>query len=117
MDSPKGAKASFPFVIVATLLLSPLVSAIAVVVPASGTSEAATVILGTIQAQLADLRGVDNGLTGNCITYSPVGTSTSSTFVSSPNEAITAHGASGSCPLGTSCSFSSRRSPLSRSMS
>lgn len=48
---------------------------------------------------MADHRGQDYGTSGNCITYSPPGTSTSSALVKDPDEALTAHGYSGSnCP-------------------
>ena len=65
-------------------------------VPAASPAQAATVTIGTIQAQMANHRGQDNGTTGNCITYAPstgTGSSpTSSALVSNPDEAITAHG-------------------------
>lgn len=79
-------------------LFGGLLTAIAVVAPAQ-SAQAATVSLGTITAQQADHRGKNSGTGGsNCIRYSPPGTSTSSTFVASPNQAITAHGSSGNCP-------------------
>src|SRR4029077_10139643 len=69
-----------------------------VVVPASPVA-AASVSIGAIQGQMADQLGQDNGTVGNCITYAPPGTASSSAFVSSPAEAQTAHGRSGSnCP-------------------
>lgn len=80
------------------MLVGALTTIITVLGPV-GPAAAATVSIGTIQAQMADHRGVDSGITGNCITYAPVGTATSSALVSSPNEAQTAHGRSGSsCP-------------------
>ncbi|MEU1970280.1 DUF5979 domain-containing protein [Microbacterium sp. NPDC019599] len=75
------------------------------------SASAATVTLGTIQGQLANHAGVDNGTTGNCIRYSPANTSTSSGVVASPNEAITAHGRPGqstsTCPATLSTSSQS----------
>lgn len=69
---------------------------------------AATVSIGTISAQMADQRGVNNGTSGNCIRYAPssgTGSSATSsawvtnTAVGLPNSAVTAHGYSGrSCP-------------------
>ena len=82
-----------------TMLLSSAVAVVAVVVPPPSSVSAATIAFGNIQAQMADHRGVNSGTTGNCITYSPVGSATSTTYVVSPNQAITAHGYSGSsCP-------------------
>lgn len=64
-------------------------------------AQAATVNLGTVQAQMADHLGKDNGTNGNCIRYSPSSGSPSvspSAWVTNPAAAITAHGYSGSCP-------------------
>ena len=75
------------------------------------SASAATVTLGTVQGQLANHAGVDNGTTGNCIRYSPASTSTSSGVVSAPNEALTAHGRPGqntsTCPPNLSTSSQS----------
>ena len=88
-------------------LVASLTTIVTVLVPAV-PADAATVNIGTIQAQMSDHRGVNNGTTGNCITYAPPGTSTSSALVSSPNEAQTAHGYSGgSCPSTLSTSSQS----------
>ncbi|GAA1980150.1 DUF5979 domain-containing protein [Microbacterium pumilum] len=74
-------------------------------------ASAATVSLGTVQGQLANQEGVDNGTSGNCIRYSPANTSTSSGVVAAPNEALTAHGRPGqstsSCPANLSTSSQS----------
>ncbi|MGB8384320.1 MAG: hypothetical protein WCG47_24295, partial [Dermatophilaceae bacterium] len=80
-------------------LLGTLLTVFAIVMPAE-SAQAATVAIGTIQAQMANHRGADNGTGGdNCIRYAPVGTSTSSALVVSPNEAQTGHGTrTGSCP-------------------
>ena len=61
---------------------------------------AATVNIGPIAAQMANHRGTDSGVVGNCITYAPPLNATSSTLVTSPGEAQTAHGrqGGGSCP-------------------
>ena len=60
---------------------------------------AATVTLGAIQANVSNHHGTDGGTdTSNCIKYSPTGTSTSSAFVGSSGEALTAHGSDGTCP-------------------
>ena len=54
--------------LVGTLLVaSTLVAVVASARPAS----AATVSFGTIQAQMADHLGVNDGTSGNCIRYSP----------------------------------------------
>ena len=86
---------------VVMLLMAGLCTITATVAPAPDAA-AATVNIGTIQAQMADQVGVNNGTSGNCITYAPVGTATSSTLVSSPSEAQTAHGrpssSQSSCP-------------------
>ena len=60
--------------------------------------EASAIGIGTIQARVFDHLGVNYGTTGNGITYKPVGSGSSSALVSAPNEALTAHGYSGSCP-------------------
>ncbi len=60
-------------------------------------ASAAPVNLGAVDAQMANQQGVDYGTTGNCITYSPRQSSTSSTFVTSPNAALTGHGSRGFC--------------------
>ena len=86
---------------VVLLLTAGLCTITGTVAPAPDAA-AATVNIGTIQAQLSNHRGVNNGTSGNCITYAPVGTSTSSALVSSPSEAQTAHGrpsnSQSSCP-------------------
>lgn len=51
-------------------LVAGLVVVTSIVTPAP-TANAATVNLGTIQAQMADHRGVDHNTSGNCIRYSP----------------------------------------------
>ena len=61
--------------IVAVVLAAGLLVA---VVPPPSPTLAATVTLGTIQAQHTDHLGRDNGAAGNCITYAPPGTSSSS---------------------------------------
>ncbi|WP_243074349.1 DUF5979 domain-containing protein [Microbacterium sp. SS28] len=75
------------------------------------SASAATVNLGTVQGQMANHVGVDNGTTGNCIRYSPANTASSSGVVASPNEAITAHGRPGqntsTCPATLSTSSQS----------
>ncbi|MET0864942.1 MAG: DUF5979 domain-containing protein, partial [Nakamurella sp.] len=71
---------------------------------------AATISIGTIQAQQADQRGQDSGTGGNnCITYAPVLSATSSTLVASPNEAQTGHGSNNQnrCPSALSTSTQS----------
>ena len=85
-----------------TTLLSSAVAVVAVVAPPPSSVAAATIAFGNIQAQMADHLGVNNGTNGNCIKYSPVGSATSTTYVVSPNQAITAHGYSGSCPTNLS---------------
>ena len=86
---------------VVLLLTAGLCTITGTVAPAPDAA-AATVNIGTIQAQLSNHRGVNNGTSGNCITYAPVGTSTSSALVSNPSEAQTAHGrpsnSQSSCP-------------------
>ena len=78
------------------------------VVPASPVA-AASVSIGPVQGQMADQLGQDNGTVGNCITYAPPGTASSSAFVVSPAEAQTAHGHSSgsSCPSTLSTSSQS----------
>ena len=76
---------------------------LSVVAPVSmgitGSAAAATINLGAIQANVSDHHGTDGGNdTSNCIKYSPSGTSTSSAFVGSSGEALTAHGSDGTCP-------------------
>ena len=76
---------------------------LSVVAPVSmgitGSAAAATINLGAIQANVSDHHGTDGGNdTSNCIKYSPIGTSTSSAFVGSSGEALTAHGSDGTCP-------------------
>ena len=77
------------------------------VVPARPAA-AATVTFGTIQAQMANHLGLNYGTGGsNCIRYSPTSApaTSPSNFVASPNEALTAHGRSGSgnnCPAAVS---------------
>ncbi|MGB8383094.1 MAG: choice-of-anchor K domain-containing protein, partial [Dermatophilaceae bacterium] len=80
-------------------LLGTLLTVTSILVPAE-SAQAATVTIGTIQGQMADHKGADNGTGGdNCITYNPTNTATSSGLVSNPNEAQTGHGFSGSrCP-------------------
>jgi hypothetical protein len=82
---------------VVLLLTAGLCTITGTVAPAPDAA-AATVNIGTIQAQLSNHRGVNNGTSGNCITYAPVGTSTSSALVSSPSEAQTAHGRPSNSP-------------------
>ena len=88
--------------LVVTVLLMLGLTTISVTVGPAPDAAAATVSIGTIQAQMTDHLGVNNGTSGNCIKYAPAGTSSSSALVSSPNEAQTAHGrprsASNSCP-------------------
>ncbi len=81
-----------------TIVVTSVCVAATVVAPTPPAASAATITVGTIQAQMADHRGQNSGTGGNCIRYSPVGSTTSTTFVPSPGEAITAHGYSGSCP-------------------
>jgi LPXTG-motif cell wall-anchored protein/uncharacterized repeat protein (TIGR01451 family) len=65
----------------------------------SDRAAAATIPIGAIQANVSNHHGTDGGNdTSNCIRYSPTGTSTSSAFVGSTAEALTAHGSDGSCP-------------------
>jgi uncharacterized repeat protein (TIGR01451 family) len=86
-------------------LVAGMLTITATVAPAPD-ADAATVNLGTIQAQMANHRGVDNGTANNCIRYSPAtgtgATATSSALVTAPNQAVTAHGRPGSnantCP-------------------
>ncbi len=84
------------------LLVAGLLTVSATVAPAPDAA-AATVTIGTISAQMADHLGENNGANGNCITYSPGSARTASGFVSSPGEAITAHGYQGGrCPAALS---------------
>src|SRR5450755_463784 len=80
-------------------LLAGMLVVTGVVLPAP---DAAAIGIGTIQSRMSDHRGVNNGTTGNCITYSPVGTATSSASVTKPAQALTAHGRpksqTSSCP-------------------
>ena len=63
------------------------------------TAAAATITIGAIQANVSNHHGTDGGTdSSNCIKYSPAGTATSSAFVGSAGEALTAHGSDGSCP-------------------
>jgi len=89
--------------LVVVLLLTVGLCTITGTVAPAPDAAAATVTIGTIQAQLSNHRGVNNGTSAsNCITYAPVGTATSSALVSNPNEAQTAHGrptsSQSSCP-------------------
>lgn len=68
-------------------------------------ADAVSVSIGTISAQMANQQGItetgepDGTAESNCIRYAPPNTSTSSQFVTSPGEALTAHGRDGStCP-------------------
>jgi hypothetical protein len=67
-------------------------------VPTPPRASAATVPFGTIRAQMANHVGRDYGTTGNCIRYAPADTANSSQLVSSPGEALTAHGYDNNCP-------------------
>lgn len=60
-------------------------------------AQAATISIGQVTGQVSDHTGT-SGTSGNCIKYSPVGSSTSSTYVAAPNEAATAHGYDDDCP-------------------
>lgn len=55
-------------------------------------AEAATANLTSLKAKVSDHQSEGGSTSGNCITYAPADTSTSSGFVSSPEEALTAHG-------------------------
>ena len=83
------------------LLVAGLITVTATVAPAPEAA-AATVTIGTIQGQMANHVGVNNGTSGNCIKYAPTGTSSSSALVNSSGEAQTAHGRPGqnsnTCP-------------------
>ena len=81
----------------ALLIVAASVVVTTVVGPASAVA-AATVTFGAIQAQMANQLGENDGTAGNCITYAPPGTTSSSTFVVSPDEAQTAHGLAGRLP-------------------
>ena len=92
-----GGKARAAGCIIALFVITGAV-VVSTVVPPPRSVSAATVSLGTIQAQMANHLGVDNGTNGNCIRYSPVGSGSASAVVSSPQEALTAHGYRNSCP-------------------
>ena len=97
-----SAKAMF-----AMAALSTVIAGVAVVAPSPTAVSAATITFGGVQAQMANHRGQNSGTGGtNCIRYAPPDNSTSpavaTTFVVNPNEAITAHGSSGSCPTNLS---------------
>jgi len=78
-------------------------------------AQAADINIGTLQAQVHDQIGTASNFTtpvgdasSNCILYNPVSSATSSTFVTSPNEAQTSHGRGGSnCPSALSTSSQS----------
>jgi len=104
MRGRRGAPVSSrAWALVVVLLLTVGLCTITGTVAPAPDAAAATVTIGTIQAQLSNHRGVNNGTSAsNCITYAPVGTATSSALVSNPNEAQTAHGrptsSQSSCP-------------------
>ena len=58
----------------------------------SQPAEAATVPIAGVRAQLSAQHGTVNDDATNCITYQPVGSATSTTFVGSGQTAITGHG-------------------------
>ncbi|MDA2972730.1 MAG: choice-of-anchor K domain-containing protein [Actinomycetota bacterium] len=75
------------------------------VVQMSVEPRADAVSIGTISAQMSNQQGItetgdpDGTNESNCIRYAPPNDSTSSQFVTSPGEALTAHGRDGgSCP-------------------
>lgn len=75
------------------------------VVQTSVEPRADAVSIGTISAQMSNQQGItetgdpDGTNESNCIRYAPPNDSTSSQFVTSPGEALTAHGRDGgSCP-------------------
>ena len=93
-----GKRGRVPRTVALVAVLFGVVSMLAVVPVPSAPVQAANVAIGTIQGQMANQLGKDHGTSGNCITYAPPGTSTSSTLVSSPAEAQTGHGYKNSCP-------------------
>ncbi|MDD9371992.1 MAG: choice-of-anchor K domain-containing protein, partial [Acidimicrobiales bacterium] len=76
-----------------------LASSLALITADAPPAAAVPVTVGPVQAQIADHVGQTSGTSGNCIRYRPPGTATSSAFVSSPDNALTAHGRQGpGCP-------------------
>ena len=61
-------------------------------------ADAETLSLGTIGAQMRDHQGTEGSNEANCIRYAPPGSATSSDTVTSPDEALAAHGWTESCP-------------------
>ena len=102
-EVPSGVRSKAFLSLVGALLVASALVSVGVVVPARPAA-AATVTFGAIQAQMANQLGVNDGTGGsNCIRYAPTSTPTvsPSNFVTSPAEAQTAHGRSGSgnnCP-------------------
>jgi uncharacterized repeat protein (TIGR01451 family) len=69
------------------------------------SADAVSLSIGTISAQMSDHEGITEGGESdgtsetNCIRYEPSNTASSSDFVTSPGEALTSHGRTGStCP-------------------
>lgn len=61
-------------------------------------ADAESLSLGTISAQMRDHQGTEGSNEANCIRYAPSGSATSSDIVTSPDEALAAHGWTESCP-------------------